>query len=112
VTFLVDDATTAGATPPFSFEVVVVPYSEDVRCPWCGAKPKETCFGPSGTPAKQSHRARFLLAVLGDQNEAAVRRIEEALQQAVRKASPAQKETAPESAVPKPDVVDSEHDGE
>lgn len=86
-----------------------MPYSEDVRCPWCGAKPKETCFGPSGTPAKQSHRARFLLAVLGDQNEAAVRRIEEALQQAVRKTAHAQKETAPEGAA-KPDVVDdSDH---
>lgn len=80
-----------------------MPYSEDVRCPWCGAKPKERCYGPSG-PAKVSHRARFLLAVLGDKNEAAVRRIEEALQQAINKTTP-KKETAPEGAASTTEAV-------
>ena len=89
-----------------------MPYSEDVRCPWCGAKPGERCFEPSGAPAKQAHRARFLLAVLGDKNEAAVRRIEEALQQAIKRTASAEKETAPEGAASTAEAVKNAADDE
>lgn len=67
-------------------------WADTVACPWCGADVNEPCTTPDGERAKQSHRARIVLSVVGKDSAAAVMVVDNILEKTKRYVNSKQQE--------------------